>query len=994
MVLLRYKLIICLLFLFSFCFILSARKNRVFDSTKYVNVKYQHRAKVAMNKFSSADSINLTKGSIIFDLGNDTTLCPGDSLFLDVGIPGLQYFWSTGETDQLIKVGRRGLYSVTVSDGSNIGYDSILVQYYSTGKEGNIWYFGENAGLDFINGAPVPLLDGQLDNLEGCASMSDENGNLLFYTNGMTVWDRTHQVMQNGNGLAGFPSSAQSGIIVKKPGSLNIYYIFTIAYMYNPFVGLSYSEVNMDLNSGNGAVTSNKNIFLYTPTCERIVAVKHSNRKYYWIITKKFDSDQFYTFLIDSNGVNTTPVISNQGSIMNSWGFVVASPDSRKIATSDRYVGYEIFDFDNATGIISNAIQLGHGNESYGISFSPNSKLLYACNINSGDIYQWNIYAGSAADIVNSFTTIGVANGSGQYFGGALQIGRDSRIYVCQFLETSLGVINNPNNIGLACNFQIDAIDLAGRESKLGLPNFVYLFYFPSFNYQNQCFKDTTFFTFKSDTSEIDSVLWNFDDPQSGYNNNSNLFNPTHFFSSPGDYDVKLYTYRHCLPDSVSEIIKIYPSYNDTISQFICQGDSLLIGGEYQTVSGMYGDTLSTLYGCDSILNVDLTVYDNYYFQTVISICDGDSVLIFGQYQKTNGIYYDSLTTAYGCDSVFAVNLTVHDSYNFQTNLSICDGDSVLIFGQYQKTDGLYYDSLLTVHGCDSINTINLTIRNNYNLQTDVAICDGDSVFLEGHYQSIAGIYYDTLFTIYNCDSVVTTNLTVTLLPNIYLGADTSLCKGEYLLLDATTANADYQWQDNSTDSVLIVDQQGNYWVKVTVNNCSNYDTINVSFLPVSVVNLGADTTICSGHYLLLDATALNATYLWQDYSTEPTLLASENGEYWVIVTEDKCSASDTIYISVEECEVVLEMPNAISPNDDGYNDVFRPIVMENVIQANLIIFNRWGRKLFDSSNLMEGWDGKHNGKKCSEGVYFWIVKYKGINRKDYQQSGSVTVFW
>jgi hypothetical protein len=100
-------------------------------------------------------------------------------------------------------------------------------------KEGNVWYFGENAGLDFNSGSPVALTDGMLNTDEGCASICDANGSLLFYTDGMTVYNRNHGIMPNGTGLLGHSSSTQSAIIVKKPMSNNLYYIFTVDYIGN-----------------------------------------------------------------------------------------------------------------------------------------------------------------------------------------------------------------------------------------------------------------------------------------------------------------------------------------------------------------------------------------------------------------------------------------------------------------------------------------------------------------------------------------------------------------------------------------------------------------------------------------------------------------------------------------------------------------------------------------------------------------------------------------
>jgi hypothetical protein len=95
-------------------------------------------------------------------------------------------------------------------------------------NEANIWYFGNKAGLDFTSGKPVVLTNGKLNTNEGCATISNEKGKLLFYTDGITVWDNKHQVLKNGDGLKGHPSSTQSAVIVPKPKSKNVYYIFTV----------------------------------------------------------------------------------------------------------------------------------------------------------------------------------------------------------------------------------------------------------------------------------------------------------------------------------------------------------------------------------------------------------------------------------------------------------------------------------------------------------------------------------------------------------------------------------------------------------------------------------------------------------------------------------------------------------------------------------------------------------------------------------------------
>ena len=147
---------------------------------------------------------------------------------------------------------------------------------------------------------------------------------------------------------------------------------------------------------------------------------------------------------------------------------------------------------------------------------------------------------------------------------------------------------------------------------------------------------------------------------------------------------------------------------HDTLT--ICQGDSSLIFGTYQNTSGTYYDSLQTVNGCDSILTTTLTVNPTYFNNNYDTICQGDSSLIFGTYQNTSGTYYDSLQTVNGCDSILATTLTVNPTYFSNNNNTICQGDSILIGGVYQSTSGTYYDSLQTANGCDSIIETILTV--------------------------------------------------------------------------------------------------------------------------------------------------------------------------------------------------------------------------------------------------------------------------------------------
>jgi hypothetical protein len=167
-------------------------------------------------------------------------------------------------------------------------------------RQASIWYFGTRAGLSFQteNLRPRPLSDGALNAVEGSAAICDEQGNLLFYTDGMTVYNRYHTTMKNGTGLRGSPWSTQSALIVPWPGQLK-YYVFTVDHFGSVPVngvdstGFRYSLVDMTLEGGLGAVVQ-KNVGLYSPTTEKLTAAQHANGRDFWVVSHEWDSDFFF----------------------------------------------------------------------------------------------------------------------------------------------------------------------------------------------------------------------------------------------------------------------------------------------------------------------------------------------------------------------------------------------------------------------------------------------------------------------------------------------------------------------------------------------------------------------------------------------------------------------------------------------------------------------------------------------------------------------------
>ena len=256
-------------------------------------------------------------------------------------------------------------------------YFSIITLLFSmicfSQQEANIWYFGNQAGISFASGSPVALTNGQLATSEGCAVLSNTAGNLMMYTDGQTIYNANHQVMTNGGGLFGNWSSSQSATIVPKPGNNNLFYVFTLD-SYAGVNGFCYSVVDISLDGGLGAVTSEKNILVYTPSNEKLAVVKHTNGTDYWIVTHGWNNNTFNSHLLTSSGLSALPVQSSVGIVTggstdNVWGCMKIAPNGSKLAICNALINAQLFDFDVSTGMVSNPLTLHNTNGTYGVDF-------------------------------------------------------------------------------------------------------------------------------------------------------------------------------------------------------------------------------------------------------------------------------------------------------------------------------------------------------------------------------------------------------------------------------------------------------------------------------------------------------------------------------------------------------------------------------------------------------------------------------------------------
>jgi gliding motility-associated-like protein len=430
---------------------------------------------------------------------------------------------------------------------------------FSQGKEANIWYFGQKAGIDFNGGSPpTTLLNGQMETVagggSGSASIANSNGDLLFYSDGVTIWNRNHQYMQNGSDMG--HNSSQGAMIVPKSGSDHLYYFFNFFWDVNAWqMHFQYSLINMDLDNGNGGViASQKGVRLFNNSSFHLSAVHHANGQDVWVLAHKYYSNYYYAYLITADSLHHTPIISQAGLVVDaSSGYMKISPNGKKVALAIDLASsfFELLDFDNETGVVTDVNMVYKDDDYYGVEFSPDNSKLYLKSV--GDLFQYDLNAGSPQEILESEVMLN----SGSYL-GALQLAPDGKIY-CSMGGPYLSVIHQPNNAGSACDFKEDAIDLEGRLTTGGLPSFIQSYLNdPTFTTQFNCVGDATTFEI-AETNGIDSVFWKFNDFPNMPNDTSTLFSPQYTFSHAGKYQVDLTVYSGLLEKTVTQEVIVHP---------------------------------------------------------------------------------------------------------------------------------------------------------------------------------------------------------------------------------------------------------------------------------------------------------------------------------------------------------------------------------------------------------------------------------------------------
>jgi gliding motility-associated-like protein len=453
--------------------------------------------------------------------------------------------------------------------------------------QNNNWIFGYGASVNFSGPIPVGSSNASINSNESTASVSDPStGQLLFYTDGLKVWDANNDVMPNGSNLLGgfYNSCTQGALIVPFPEDDQRYYLFTLeeleAQYLNPPAdnGLRYSIVDMTLNGGLGDVqVATMNTQLATDLTEKLIVIRSTEIQGFWVIAHKKNANEFLAWKIDACGVSVQPVISTVGSIFaispffgatEAWaGAMDASPNGNRIGMpidwSDRI---EFFDFNKTTGVVSNPLTVNVTDDSppeflrkYGACFSPDGSKFYYTNINS--FYQLNLSTYTSAAIASSNTLIySPTLEPNNYPCFQIEQAPNNKLYVAIGNTGRLDEISNPNSLGLACGYVSNAISFSPATCQLGLPAQVPLGGFAANStitfFPDSCLQSDISFSIAT-ASPIIQINWNFDDPISGANNSSSSLNPNHLFSEIGTYQITATVEFECFSETLTQTITL-----------------------------------------------------------------------------------------------------------------------------------------------------------------------------------------------------------------------------------------------------------------------------------------------------------------------------------------------------------------------------------------------------------------------------------------------------
>ncbi len=820
----------------------------------------------------------------------------------------------------------------------------------------NVWAFGNFAGLDFNSGKPEPIKT-SIETREGCASIADERGKLLFYTDGDAVWNRTHKQMPNGKDLAGVgknitASTTQGAIIIPMPGEPKKYYIFSLGAGESGFYGrLSYSVIDMELDNGLGdLIPATRGTLLDSNQSEHMTAVSGNNCDI-WLLTLSNAKKQLSAHKIDANGVSAKPVLSPVTTdLPYNWGCMDVSMDRTKIAiTSSKLI---LMDFDPEEGKATHAIQIHEPNNYYGVCFSPDGSKLYAAN--GSALYQFDLSSDDSVKIRASRTYL-----TDRCF--SMKRGPDGKIYTtASNAEQSgyLNIINKPNAAGVDVQLEKEAVSLLpGTAHRLGFPNTAVII---KERHIYHSFTDTLLCNgavrLQVNDTLAQHIFWN-----------DGTREKEREVSQPGIYWVQYEKSSPCITDYVTDTFIVLPHINTKIYSTLaldgaCAADTLSLQATYTD-------------GIDYVWN--------------------DGVKEKQRKVNTTGVFWLSYERKDVCEDhvdTFKVHFPNPDpSVSFLSDTLICQTGSL----EVKNTSAPVFTHYTWFWG------------------------DGTSSIEKnpaGHDYRQPGTY-KLLLTGYNDDRICfdSTEITITVdapVEHISFSKDYAvICAGAEVSLtpiaDGPIAHLLWEFGDGTAKTAPnekithSYDNAGlqNIRLSVFFRVCPDLtfeDIVQVAPLPL--LDLGNESSLCSEQApIVLENKAINPgailRYRWNTNDTTPQITVKKPGEYNLILyNEWGCSGTNSIVIR-KDC--FMDIPNAFTPNGDGVNDYFFPrqLLSKHLTSFKMQVFNQWGQLVFRTTQMNgRGWDGKFNNREQPSGVYLYTIEVLINEGSPEEYHGNVTL--
>ncbi len=507
---------------------------------------------------------------------------------------------------------------------------------------------------------------------------------------------------------------------------------------------------------------------------------------------------------------------------------------------------------------------------------------------------------------------------------------------------------------------------------------------------------------------------------------------------------------------SATVSVDVNANYNNTITASICGGSNYVLpDGSSVNATGSYSVTLSSITGCDSVITTNLTVFNLIATTINSSICEGSIyTLPDGSLVSATGSYPVILSSSTGCDSIVTVNLIVDPAINItlSEDVEICQGTSANLTASGAETYlwipgiGLSDSTGSTVTAnptitttylvygnsglCSDIDTVTVTVLPVPQLQIDpsaAAICVGDTLTLMASGADVL-IWNDTSGVSLSCDTCAaalaypqesitfsltgiegqcsaTASVIVDVLPNVVatISGDTTLCLGESVQLTASGGSI-YTWSTGDSTAVIDVFAQNSTFITVEVSNGVCRDSITTALLvyPTPLVNAGVDTLIYFGTSAQILASSSSSDGTWFPSTNlscsdcfEPTANPPSTTTYCLTVMNIYgCAATDCIDITVDTLCADLFIPNVFAPDDAGHteNNCFKLYGSDCIGTMTLTVYNRWGEKVFVSSNPDDCWDGNFRGQPLNTGVYVYYLEAELITGESLSKQGNLTL--